>query len=52
MACARISAYGPILPTWALQQVGSYLGYSGRNANIVTEQPLTQLRHSQASHVE
>jgi hypothetical protein len=24
---------GPRLPTWALQQVGSYLGYSGRGAN-------------------
>jgi hypothetical protein len=25
------------LPTWALQQVGSYLEYAGRNADIVAE---------------
>jgi hypothetical protein len=29
------SAHGPRLPTWALQQVGSYLGYTGRQINVV-----------------
>jgi len=28
------SAPDPILPTWALHQVGSYLGYTGRAANV------------------
>jgi hypothetical protein len=30
-----ISGVGPTLPTWALQQVGSYLRHTGRDANIV-----------------
>jgi hypothetical protein len=30
-----MSLVGPILPTWALQQVGSYLGHTGRDANVV-----------------
>jgi hypothetical protein len=34
---AHSSAIGPGLPTCALQQVGSYLGYTGRAANIVAE---------------
>jgi len=25
----------PVLPTWALQQVGGYLGYTGRAADVV-----------------
>jgi hypothetical protein len=25
----------PILPTWAVQLVGSYLEYTGRRANVV-----------------
>jgi hypothetical protein len=29
--------FGPTLPTWALQQVVSYLGYTGRDANVVAE---------------
>jgi hypothetical protein len=32
-----MSAFGPTLPTWALQQVGSYLGYTGRDANVVAK---------------
>jgi hypothetical protein len=28
-AAVHESAIGPRLPTWALQQVGSYLGYTG-----------------------
>src|SRR5260370_14735203 len=32
---ATTSADGPRLSTWALQQVGGYLGYTGRDANIV-----------------
>jgi hypothetical protein len=38
---ALISAYGPILPTGALQQVGCYPGYSGRDANRVARQHVT-----------
>jgi hypothetical protein len=38
--CAR-SGCGPTLPTWALQQVGSYRGYTGRAANVVATAPLT-----------
>jgi hypothetical protein len=29
------SCFGPRLPTWALQQVGSYLGYTGHQINVV-----------------
>ncbi len=29
------SGYGPRLPTCALQQVGSYLGYTGHQINVV-----------------
>jgi len=32
-----MSGPGPTLPTWALQQVGGYLRYTGRAANIVAE---------------
>ena len=28
---------GPTLPSLAMQQVGSYLGYTGRDANVVAE---------------
>jgi len=28
-----MSRVGPLLPTWALQQVVSYLGYTGHRAN-------------------
>src|SRR5260370_39812826 len=28
---------GPPLPTWAVQQVGSYLRYTGRDANTVAK---------------
>ncbi len=28
------STHGPTLPTWALHQVGSYQGYTGRPANV------------------
>src|SRR5258707_13610317 len=31
------TALGPTLPTWALQQVGSYPGYTGRDANVVAK---------------
>jgi len=30
---------GPTLPIWALQQVGSYLGYSGRLPTPLGRQP-------------
>jgi hypothetical protein len=29
------SAFGPTLPTFAVQQVGSYLGYTGCDGNVV-----------------
>jgi len=29
--------HGPTLPTWALQQVVGYLGYTGRDANIAAK---------------
>jgi hypothetical protein len=32
---SRMSLPGPRLPTWALQQDGSYLGYSGHQINVV-----------------
>jgi hypothetical protein len=28
---------GPTLPSLAMQQVGSYLGYTGRDANVVVK---------------
>jgi hypothetical protein len=28
---------GPTLPTWAVKQHGSYLGYTGRASNIVAK---------------
>jgi hypothetical protein len=38
VSCAvRESEVGPGLPTYALQQVGSYLGYTGRAANVATK---------------
>jgi hypothetical protein len=30
-----MSGYGPHLPTCALQQVGSFLGYTGHQINVV-----------------
>jgi hypothetical protein len=30
-----MTAYGPTLPTFALQQVVGYLGYTGRAADVV-----------------
>jgi hypothetical protein len=32
-----MSASGPILPTWAAQQGGGYLGYTGRDANVAVK---------------
>ena len=34
---SRFASYGPTLPTCALQQVGSYLGYISGDADIVAE---------------
>jgi hypothetical protein len=31
------STHGLTLPAWALQQVGSYLGYTGRDPNVVAK---------------
>src|SRR6266481_8105677 len=41
-----MSVIGPTLPTWALQQVGSYLGYTGRDANVVAKAALDPFRRS------
>jgi hypothetical protein len=35
-----MTARGPTLPTWALQQVVGYPGYSGRDANTVVKAAL------------
>ena len=32
---AAMSLAGPTLPTWTVPQVGSYLRYTGRDANVV-----------------
>jgi hypothetical protein len=32
-----MSGAGPTLPTLAVQQVVGYLGYTGRNANVVAK---------------
>jgi hypothetical protein len=37
MLTGSSSGFGPTLPTWALQQVGSYLGYTGPHAYIVVK---------------
>jgi len=34
-----MTAYGPTLPTWALHQVVSYLGYTGRDAGQSRSRP-------------
>jgi len=31
---------GPTLPTWAVQQVVGYLGYTGRTANVIAKAAL------------
>jgi len=41
--CGRggsVSLIGPTLPTWAMQQVGGYLGYTGRAANVIAKAAL------------
>src|SRR5258707_5324330 len=43
------AAFGPTLPTWALQQVGSYLRHTGRDANIVAVAALAPKLPSTAS---
>jgi hypothetical protein len=40
------STHGPILPTWAVQQVGSCLRYSGSDANIPGEAAPTLSSHT------
>ncbi len=35
MARVAMSLLGPTLPTWTVQQDGSYPGYTGRGANAV-----------------
>jgi len=38
------SGYGPPLPTLAMQQVGSYPGYTGRDAKLVAKAALDPSR--------
>jgi hypothetical protein len=45
MADAKTPVIGPTLPTWALQQSGSYLGYTGRAANAVGKAAVTPPGH-------
>ena len=37
-----MSAAGPTLPTWAIQKVGGYQGYTGRDANGVATAALAE----------
>src|ERR1700747_1083257 len=48
------SAVGPRPPTWAQQQVGGYLGYSGRGADAfgkAARDPQRTFRHKCGSHI-
>jgi hypothetical protein len=40
----KMSGCGPTLPTLAATQVGSYLGFAGRDANVVAKEVLDPLR--------
>jgi hypothetical protein len=42
------SLCGPTLPTWAMQQVGSYLGATGHQINVVVMQPVAPSGPSKA----
>jgi hypothetical protein len=42
----EMSLAGPLLPTWAARQVGSYLGYTGRAANVIARAALDPERKS------
>jgi len=37
-----MTASGPTLPTWAIQRVGGYPGYTGRDANGVATAALAE----------
>ena len=39
----EFAALGPTLPICAVQQVGGYLGYNGRGANVVAKAALDPL---------
>jgi hypothetical protein len=45
---ALMSLAGPKLPTWALQQVVGYLGYTGRDANVVAKAARNPMRKSRS----
>jgi len=49
------AGYGPTLPTWALHQVGSFLGYTGRTPNVAAkaarDPQQTSGRDSQSGYV-
>jgi len=42
-AAPHESAPGPLLPTWATLEVVGYLGYSGRDDNIVLKAALVPM---------
>ncbi len=33
----QLVCFGPTLPTWAMQQVGSYPGVTGHDANVAAK---------------
>jgi hypothetical protein len=37
-----MSDCGPTLPTWALHQIGGYLGYTGRAGNVIAKAALVE----------
>ena len=43
------SGFGPRLPTWALQQVVGYLGYTGRDVDVVATAAHDPKRNSRGS---
>src|SRR5215831_19856213 len=48
---ANESGSGSVLPTWAVHQVGSYQGYTGRDAIVVARAALDPLRKSEGGHL-
>ena len=41
----------PRLPTWALQQLGSYMGYNGRDADILAKAAVDPFRNFTAHKI-
>jgi len=47
-----MSLPGPRLPSWAVRQVGSYLGYTGRSADVVARAALDPEQNSTRPHLK